>query len=107
MGIARFFGQSVIIERLRSAGGYKKSFSSTATVDGAIQALDKEARQLLGIVEEKAWKAWFPVDTILKENDILRDDTHGQKFKIREIVKKDYSYGINQHVEVILMEQSA
>lgn len=62
-----------------------------------------EARQALGIIEEKAWKAWFPVDANISENDVLVDK-NGTEFKIREIVTKDY--GINQHKEVILIEQN-
>ena len=64
----------------------------------------KEARQTLGILEEKAWIAWFPIDADLEEKDILIDK-NGTEYEIREIVTKDY--GINQHKEVILMEHNA
>jgi len=103
MSIRRFFDQDVIIRRLSTISGYRKSYSSTATVEGHIQGLDDEARQALGIVEEKAWKAWFPVDANLQENDVLVDK-NGVEYNIREIVTKDY--GINQHREVILFEQN-
>jgi len=103
MSIRRFFDQNVVIRRLRSISGNLKSYQATATVEGHIQGLADEARQALGIVEEKAWKAWFPVDADISENDVLVDK-NGTEFKIREIVTKDY--GINQHREVILIEQN-
>lgn len=77
--------------------------SATATVDGAIQELDQRARQLMGILQEKAWEAWFPVDTDIKEGDRIVDEK-GTEYNVREVVKKDY--GINQHLQVILMEQN-
>ena len=103
MSIRRFFDKSVVIRRLRTISGRRKSYSSTATVEGHIQGLGDEAREKLGIIEEKAWKAWFDVDVDIKEQDILVDE-NGTEFKIREIVTKDY--GVNQHKEVILMEQN-
>ena len=101
MGIRRFFDQDVVIRRLSTISGRKKAYQSTATVEGHIQGLDNEARGVLGINEEKAWKAWFSVDADLQENDVLVDK-NGTEYKIREIVTKDY--GVNQHKEVILME---
>jgi hypothetical protein len=103
MAIRRFYDQDVIIRRLKSTSGRKKAYSSTATVEGHIQALAKEARQTLGIIEEKAWVAWFPVDADVNEQDVLVDED-GVEYNVREVVKKDY--GINQHLEVVLYEQS-
>lgn len=103
MSIRRFFDQDVVVRRLSTVSGYRKSYQATATVEGHIQGLDDEARQALGILEEKAWKAWFPVDADISEQDVIVDKD-GTEYKAREIVKKDY--GINQHLEVILIEQN-
>jgi len=104
MSIHRFFDQNVTIRRLKGiAGGNMKAFQSTATVEAHIQGLDNETRRVLGITEERAWKAWFDVDTVLEENDVLTDEA-GTQYNVREITKK--AYGVNQHLEVILMEQS-
>jgi hypothetical protein len=103
--IARFFTQDIVVRRLSTVSGYRKEYQATATVEGHIQAMDKEARANLGILEEKAWIAWFPVDTNLTEHDVITDTAHNKEFEIREIVKKDY--GVNQHLEVILMEKNA
>lgn len=103
MSITHFFTSDIVIQRLRSTSGNKKAFQTTATIAGHIQELNAEARQMLGIIEEKGWEAWFPVDTDLKENDIVVDE-HGMVYKVRETVKKDY--GVNQHLQVILMEQN-
>lgn len=105
MTIRRFFDKEVVVQRLKVISGYKKTFQSTATVDGHIQALDDTARQVLGIVEEKAWKAWFDVDTDIQENDRITDED-GNVYVVREVVKKDYGFGTNVHLEVILEEQN-
>lgn len=105
MTIRRFFDQEVVVQRLRVTSGHKKTFQSTATVDGHIQALDDVARQVLGIVEEKAWRAWFDVDTDIQEHDRITDED-GNVYVVREVVKKDYAFGTNVHLEVILEEQN-
>lgn len=104
MSIIRFFDREVIVKRLKTITGSKKNFQSTATVEGHIQELDQEARQLLNIVEERGWIAWFAVDTDIREGDRITDD-EGKTYHVREITKKEY--GINQHLEVILMEQNS
>jgi len=105
MTIRRFFDKEVVVQRLKVISGYKKTFQSTATVDGHIQALDDTARQVLGIVEEKAWKAWFDVDTDIQEHDRITDED-GNVYVVREVVKKDYGFGTNVHLEAILEEQN-
>ncbi len=102
MSISRFFDQSIVIRRLSSVSGRIREFKATATVEAHIQGLADETRQALGIIAEKAWKAWFPIDTDINENDNLTGDD-GKIYEVREIVIKDY--GVNQHQEVILMEK--
>lgn len=105
MSIHRFFDKDVEVRRLRSTGGDKIGYSSTATVDGHIQELDAEARQMLGIIEERAWQAWFDVDTDIKEQDRIVDE-NGTVYVVREITKKDYAFGINTHLDVLLYEEN-
>ena len=102
MAISRFFDQDIIVRRLSATEGNKIAYQAVATVEGHIQGLDDQARQALGIIEEKAWKAWFDVDADLTENDTLVGDDD-KEYNVREIVIKDY--GVNQHQEVILIEQ--
>lgn len=101
--IQRFFDQSVVVRRLKTSSGYKKTFQGTATVEGHIQELDQRARQLMGILEEKAWEAWFDPDIDIREGDRITGDD-GKIYTVREVVKKDY--GVNQHLQVILQEQN-
>ena len=101
MSIHRFFTKQVIIRRLKDVSGRKKAFSSTATVSGHIQELGREARQRIGIIEERAWIAWFVLEADIKEGDQAIDE-YGTIYKVKEVTKKDY--GINQHLEVILEE---
>ncbi len=102
--IHRFFTQRVIMQRLKVTDGRKKTFQSTATVDGHIQALDKAARQKLGIIEARAWQAWFDIDEDWQEGDRAVDE-NGQHYLVSEVTKKNY--GINEHLQIILLEESA
>ena len=104
MSIRRFFDQDVIISRMRTVSGDREAFSSTATVDGHIQELDRTATTKLGIAEERGWIAWFDVDADIKEGDELQDEA-GKTYEVREITKKDY--GANCHLQVILEEHNA
>jgi hypothetical protein len=101
MSIHRFFTKEVVIKRLSSVGGYKKQFQSTATVDGHLQELSREAAQRLGIVEERAWIFWCDIEESIKEGDTMIDE-NGTEYKVKEITKKDY--GVNEHLQVILEE---
>ncbi len=103
MGIQRFFDQDVVVVRLRDSAGDISSYQTTATVDAHIQELDKEARQLLGILEGRAWRAWFDVDTDIKEQDRITDEK-GIVYTVREVTKKDYGFATNRHLEVIIEE---
>ena len=101
MSILRFFDQDIVVRRLRDVDSTRSSFQATATADGHIQSLSREARQALGILEERAWIAWFREDADIKEGDRLTDKD-GDDYQVREVTTKDY--GINQHKEVILAE---
>lgn len=103
MSISRFFDESVVIRRMRTVSGNKKSYQSTATVEAHIQEASPEARQLLGILEERAWVAWMAIDTEIEEGDRAYGED-GKVYQVREITIKDY--GINQHKEVLLEEQN-
>jgi len=103
MSIHRFFTKAVIIRRLRTLTGRKKAFQSTATVYSHIQSLSREARQRLGILEERAWILWTDTESNINEGDLAIDE-YNKEYKVREVTKKDY--GVNQHLEVILEEPS-
>jgi len=101
MSIKNFFDQNVVIRRLATTGGYKKAYKATATVEGHIQNPGAKARERLGIVEERAWIAWFDVDADVKEGDYVTDK-NGKEYVVHEITKKEY--GVNCHLEVLLEE---
>lgn len=100
MSITRFFTSEVIIQRLKADSGDKRSFQSTATVDGHIQELDERLRQRIGIVGEKAFEAWFPEDCIVRQGDKVIDENN-VVYEVREAIVK--SYGINQHTQCIIV----
>jgi len=104
MSIHRFFTKQVVIRRLSTISGRKKAFQSTATVDCHIQEMSKEARQRLGIIEERAWNLWADIDSNILEGDTMIDE-NDIEYTVREITKKDY--GVNEHLQVILEEANA
>jgi len=105
MGITSFFDETVVIRRLRDiAGGNRESWQATATADCHVQKLDLEARQASGIVTEDAYMAWFSEDATINEGDQITDE-NGDMYTVKEIAKADY--GINQHLEVILVKFNA
>lgn len=100
MGIRHFFDREVVVYRLRDTTGDKQAVSSTATADCHIQELDAETRQALGMLEERAWIAYFDEDADVKEGDILTDQKTGTEYRVIDVTLKDYEFGINQHLEV-------
>ena len=102
--ISRFFDENVVIRRLRTVSGNRKSFQATATVEAHIQEATQETRAALGILEERAWVAWLSEDAEIEEGDEVTG-ADGKVYHVREITLKDY--GINRHQEVLLEEQNA
>lgn len=101
MSIKRFFNRDVVVRRLKSLGSGKTNYQATATAEGHIQELTPEARQAIGIVEGKVYKAWFDVSEDVDEGDQLTDDK-GRVFKVHQTNQQDY--GINQHLECIIID---
>lgn len=102
MGIARFFDKTFIVHRLKTISGNKKAFQSTATVDGHFQEWDNEKRQTLGAIAERGWVFFCELEEPVYEGDKLIDALTNTPYLVKEITKKDY--GINQHLEVMLLE---
>lgn len=97
--ITHLFTKDIVIRRMRTVSGHKKSYQATATVEGMIQELSKEARQRLGIVEERTFEAWFDIDENVQEGDHIIDK-YGTEYYVKTVTKKDY--GINTHLQAIL-----
>lgn len=104
MSLYGLFDDTITVRRLKDQGGSYSSFQATATVDCTIQALGAEARQVIGILDEKAWRAWLREDSTIAEGDRITDQ-NGKVYEVREVVTKDY--GINRHKEVLLEELNA
>ena len=103
MGIRRFFDKDIVVRRYKTVSGYKKAFMATATVDCALQPLDKQSAQAIDILTDKGYFAWFDVDEDIKEGDRITDE-NGINYIVREIAKMDY--GCNQHLECLIEESN-
>lgn len=105
MGIKRFFDKEIVVSRLRVLSGNRRQYSSTATVECHIQDMSPEARVALQINQERAWVGYFSSDDdyVPQVGDRISDE-NGQVYKVTNVTKKDYSFGINQHIEAVLIE---
>ena len=107
MGIRDFFGKGkckgIIVSRLKTVAGDKKNFVTTATVDMAIQEMDKASRTALQLEQDRAWQAYADIEQDIEEGDLLRDNL-GIEYRVGEVTIRDY--GINQHLDIILYEYS-
>lgn len=99
MAIHRFFTNAIQIYRLRTVTGNKKSFQSTATVEGHVQERIKEAVPRLGIIEERSFEMWCDIAEDIREGDKIIDHL-GREFYAKVVTKKDY--GINTHLQILL-----
>ncbi len=106
MSIRHFFDKEVIVYRLRTVSGGRKTFQSTATVDCHIQEMGDERRGILGILDADAYVAYFDEDAEISVGDVLVDGD-GVRYTVKDISKKNYSFAINQHIEAVLLEENA
>ena len=100
MGVRNFFNKTVYVQRMRSGGGYKRSYSTTATADASIQKADPEHGQTVNAVEGRGWYGYFEEDEDIQVDDVIIDSDSGSRYLVREITKIDW--GINTHLEVLL-----
>lgn len=99
--IHNFFTKTVTIKRLATTTGYKKTFQTVGTVSVHLQEMTREAKERLGIIEERAWIMWCDIDEDINEGDTVTDE-YSTEYIVKEITKKDY--GVNEHLQVILEE---
>lgn len=104
MGVDRFFTTPLVIRRLKTVSGNKKTYRATATVEADVRSLDREARQRLGITEENVWVAYFSAEGFAIEIGDRVFGPDGKVYKVLDVIPKTYEYGINQHREVLLIE---
>ena len=100
MGITRLFDKELQIYRLKNSGGGRRTFQSTATVEGALQDKVIEMTSKLGIITSRNWMAYFDITEDIKPGDQIK--YRGYTFYVDEVTPRDY--GINQHLEVLLKE---
>ena len=99
--ITHLFTHQLVIRRLRTVSGYKRSFQSTATVDGLVQNMSKEKAQVLGITESRPFIGYIDIGSNVRIGDVVIN-YDGKRYEVKDITKKDY--GINTHLECVLIE---
>lgn len=98
--ITHLFDKSLVIYRLRSSGGNKRSFQSTATVEGALQNKTIQEMTTQGIITSRVWMAYCDISEDIKKGDQI--NYLGKLYAVTDVTPRDY--GINQHLEIQLKE---
>lgn len=101
--ITRFNNRTVIIRRLRTSSGNKKSYIATATAEGSIQNIEDENFASKEGIGKKSYKGYFSLDENINVNDKLVDETTGDAYRVMAVEKLGDELGISiEHLEVIL-----
>lgn len=103
-----FQNNYVAVLRLQTTTGYKNAYTTVATAQACeIQNLDSTQQQAGEGVASRTYKAWFDVDTDIREGDILRREDTSRKFKVIGIEKEGDNLGLDvDHLEVIMKHYS-
>jgi len=107
MGFKDFLEKQVIIARLKTVSGNRKSFISTATATVAFQELDKRATTEIDMVQDRAWIMYAAIEDDYKIQEGDRITLSGVNYIVLEKTKKDYMGSPNMHLEVILVDHES
>jgi hypothetical protein len=81
--------------------------TTTATVDVAVQEMDRQARVEQELTQDRAWVMYSNIDDVEKirsgDRITLVDDLGTARY-YKVIEKTVKNYGINQHVESIIVQ---
>lgn len=101
--LGSFFNRSVVIRRLKTSSGSKRTFIATATADCHYQNIENEAQLLQEGVASKTYKAWFDPDIDVQVGDVLQDATSGQKWRVLAVENIAQGFGLEaEHKEVVM-----
>jgi len=107
--IATLFDKRITITRLKGVSGFRESYQSTATVDGAVQPIGNSERGGLPSINTKEYVVYADVSTDIKSGDHLEvgfKDATGYTRKIEKFLVKSVEYrvagaggGLTEHLE--------
>jgi hypothetical protein len=108
MGIKSFINKhnkTITGSRLTDKGNGKRAFATVVTAENvAIQEMDARSREQIDMVQDRGWTAYANIDLNVQKGDKWVD-SNGVEYKVAEVTKKDY--GINEHLELILIEHNS
>lgn len=86
---------------MKSAGAFKRTMTSTGTIDMHIQRIDDtDVLEIYG-VSTASHKAWVDISTDIKEGDIAID-TNDNMYDVVGVSVRGEDIAMNEHKEVIL-----
>lgn len=101
MAISHFFDKSVVIRRLSTVSGNRKTWVATMTIDMHIQSASDSDDLEYYAAYSASHKAWVDVDFDVHEGDQVVD-SDGFHYEVTNILQKDYSFAMNVHQEVFM-----
>lgn len=105
--LASFFNKSVIVRRLKTSSGSKKSFLATATADTHYQNIQDEDSLVKEGVPSKSYKAWFDPGEDIQSGDELQDAVSGTRFRVVQVENISDGFGLEaEHLEVIMTKHT-
>lgn len=99
----QLYDDTIIIRRLKTSSGNKRTLVATATADASVQPLTKEGGELMEGRYGSTYVAYVEEDTPAKKGDQVTDK-NGYKYTITDIIIRDY--GALPHKELIMQKDS-
>lgn len=101
MAIFSYYNKRVVIKKLKSAGGYKRTFAATSTIDAHLQRIDDSDLQQIYGVNKVSHKGWIDISIDIKEGDIIIDQD-GNQYDVIGVSNRGEEIAMNEHKELLL-----
>jgi hypothetical protein len=99
MSIQRHFDRILVVQRLETVSGNRKSFVSTGTIDAHLQLLTGEYSSKMPQVYGATHKGWCALEDDVQEGDLVRDED-GLQYAVVAVNRQNH--GSQQFLELIL-----
>ena len=102
MRLAHLATNRMVITRMTSISGYKRSYTTTTYGNINLQGLTAENVALMGGVLGKTYRIYAESDLGIQEHDRLRDINSGYVYKVKPGGVTTHSYGAIEYDEIII-----
>lgn len=102
MSIRRWLTDDLIVRKLKTVSGFRKTMQSTATVAGHVQSIDRERIAYLDGIAGVTHIGVLSMDINFtpEVGDEIQNKTDNRIYEVQAV--EQMTYGTNQHWELIL-----